>query len=227
MATSLNQAQVVKDYSEYVTRIARQVKRTLPANIETEDLISYGMTGLLEAWQRFDPNIGANFSTFSYYRIKGAIYDGLRSMGTLSRTEYKRQKFEDKAAAYRKDEESLKTQNLGKNPEDELLDMAKKVERMVTIYVTSMEMNDLCAIPDENAMQADEQLAKLELYEKMAMAIGKLSSTDQSIIRSYYFDDLSLEEVGRKLGLSKSWMCRKHAKAVEKLSDTFMALIKD
>src|SRR5271163_4087226 len=97
---NLNQKQLVEQYSEYVVRIAKQVKRTLSPNIETDDLIGYGMTGLIEAAERFDPTLGANFSTFSYYRIRGAIYDGLRVMGSLSRTEYKRQRFEEKASSY-------------------------------------------------------------------------------------------------------------------------------
>jgi RNA polymerase sigma factor for flagellar operon FliA len=227
MGLSIDQNQVVREYSDYVMRIARQVKRTLPPNVDTEDLVGYGMTGLLEAAQRFDPSLGANFSTFSYYRIKGAIYDGLRSMGTLSRSEYKKQKFEEKAQAYLKDCRDCPPNSLTTDPEHELNELARKVQRMVTIYVTSMESNELNAIPDEASMRADDQMARLQLYEKMSAAIGKLSSTDQEIIKSYYFDELSLEEVGKKLGLSKSWTCRKHAKAVEKLSDTFMAMIAD
>ena len=90
MSVTLSQKELVEQYSEYVVRIAKQVKRTLSPNIETDDLISYGMTGLIEAAERFDPSLGANFSTFSYYRIRGAIYDGLRVMGSLSRTEYRR-----------------------------------------------------------------------------------------------------------------------------------------
>jgi RNA polymerase sigma factor for flagellar operon FliA len=100
MSVALSQKELVEQYSEYVVRIAKQVKRTLSPNIETDDLISYGMTGLIEAAERFDPSVGANFSTFSYYRIRGAIYDGLRVMGSLSRTEYRRQRFDEKASAY-------------------------------------------------------------------------------------------------------------------------------
>ncbi len=61
----------------------------------------------------------------------------------------------------------------------------------------------------------------------MRAAIGKLSKSDQEIITAYYFEDKSLEEVGNGLGLSKSWTCRKHARAMEKLSDAFFTLIKD
>ncbi len=125
MNVAQNQRQLVEQYSEYVVRIAKQVKRTLSPNIETDDLIGYGMTGLIEAADRFNPSMGANFSTFSYYRIRGAIYDGLRVMGSLSRTEYKRQRFDEKATAYM-EAESTRPQSGTKTPAEELGSMAKK-----------------------------------------------------------------------------------------------------
>jgi RNA polymerase sigma factor for flagellar operon FliA len=229
MSVGLNQKQLVEQYSEYVVRIAKQVKRTLSPNIDTDDLISYGMTGLIEAAERFDPALGANFSTFSYYRIRGAIYDGLRVMGSLSRTEYRRQRFDEKATAYLESDSSRTSlgQRPKTSPEEELENMAKKVQRMVTIYVTAMDNKDLNALADDEAEDCGDRLARLELYEKMRAAIGKLSKSDQEIINAYYFEDKSLEEVGKRLGLSKSWTCRKHARAMEKLSDVFFALIKD
>jgi len=229
MAITLNQKALVEQYTEFVVRIAKQVKRTLSPNIETDDLISYGMTGLIEAADRFDPALGANFSTFSYYRIRGAIYDGLRVMGSLSRTEYRRQRFQEKASAYMESETGRTC--IGEKPkltsEEELMGMAKKVQRMISIYVTSLDDRDLGSLADEEIEDSSDRLARLELYEKMRAAIGKLSKSDQEIITAYYFEDKSLEEVGKRMGLSKSWTCRRHARAMEKLSDVFFELIKD
>ena len=73
--------QLIEQYGSFVRSIARQVKKSVSPRIELDDLIAYGMTGLLEAGERFDAKQGANFTTFSYYRIRGAIYDGLRGMG--------------------------------------------------------------------------------------------------------------------------------------------------
>jgi len=227
MALAHDQKKLVEQYSDYVVRIAKQVKRSLSPNVETDDLIGYGMTGLIEAAERYNPSLGANFSTFSFYRIRGAIYDGLRVMGSLSRTEYKRQRFDEKASAYMTGENRTKTSFAPLTAEEELQGMAKKVQRMVTIYVTALNEKDIQGIADEDLERADDRLARLELYEKMRAAIGKLSKSDQEIINSYYFEDKSLEEVGKRLGLSKSWTCRKHARAMEKLSDAFFDLIKD
>ena len=227
MALALEQKKLVEQYSDYVVRIAKQVKRSLSPNVETDDLIGYGMTGLIEAAERYNPSLGANFTTFSFYRIRGAIYDGLRVMGSLSRTEYKRQRFDEKACTYMMGESRSKSPISSNNPEEELQGMAKKVQNLVTIYVTALNEKDIHSIADDNVEQADNRMARLELYEKMRAAIGKLSKSDQEIINSYYFEDKSLEEVGKRLGLSKSWTCRKHAKAMEKLSDAFFALIRD
>ena len=227
MALAHDQKKLVEQYSDYVVRIAKQVKRSLSPNVETDDLIGYGMTGLIEAAERYNPSMGANFSTFSFYRIRGAIYDGLRVMGSLSRTEYKRQRFDEKASAYMMGENRSQTGLATPSAEEALVGMAKKVQRMVTIYVTALNEKDIQGIADEDLERADDRLARLELYEKMRAAIGKLSKSDQEIINSYYFEDKSLEEVGKRLGLSKSWTCRKHARAMEKLSDAFFDLIKD
>ncbi|HXW53713.1 MAG TPA: sigma-70 family RNA polymerase sigma factor [Myxococcota bacterium] len=229
MNRTLSHNDLVKQYSDYVVRIAKQIKRSLSPNIETDDLVGYGMTGLIEAAERFDPKMGANFSTFSYYRIRGAIYDGLRVMGSLSRTEYRRQRFDERASTYM--EGQMTHSVVGEKPkgsaEDELHNMAKKVQRIVSIYVTTLDEKDLNSLADEDAEDSSDRLARLELYEKMRAAIGKLSKSDQEIINAYYFENQSLEEVGKRLGLSKSWTCRKHARAMEKLSDLFFDLIKD
>src|SRR5690349_15607763 len=77
--------------------LAGKTKKTVAKEIDFEDLVEYGMIGLLEAADRYDPKFGANFMTFAYYRIRGAIYDGLRGMGWMSRSEYAKARFEERA----------------------------------------------------------------------------------------------------------------------------------
>src|SRR3954453_10408452 len=104
------------------------------------------MAGLLEAAERYDPKMGANFMTFSYYRIRGAIYDGLRGMGWVNRSEYQKIRFEERATAYLENMASRETVGGGdsKSVEDNIEDLANQVSQLVTIYVTSLEaMEDL------------------------------------------------------------------------------------
>jgi RNA polymerase sigma factor for flagellar operon FliA len=89
--------QLVEKHLSLVQAIARKVKKTLNASIEVDDLIGYGSKGLVEAAERFDARHGVAFTTFAYYRIRGAMYDGLRAMGWYSRADYARYRAEERA----------------------------------------------------------------------------------------------------------------------------------
>src|SRR4051812_46083884 len=96
-ADPLDRRALAEQYIPYVRSIAGKIKKTVAKEIDFEDLVEYGMIGLLEAADRYDPKFGANFMTFAYYRIHGAIYDGLRGMGWMSRSEYAKARFEERA----------------------------------------------------------------------------------------------------------------------------------
>src|SRR5215831_15232385 len=99
MLSEAERSRLVDENLAYVRALAAQIKEQLPAEIEYQELVAYGTQGLLEAARRFDPRGGATFSTYAYYRIRGAIFDGLRQMGWLSRGAY-RHRTEDKLASY-------------------------------------------------------------------------------------------------------------------------------
>lgn len=211
---------LVEQFTPFVRSIAKQVKKSLSSVIELDDLIGYGMAGLLEAAERYDPKHGANFSTFSYYRVRGAIYDGLRGMGWVSRHEYQKIRFGERATAYL---ENVATRESGasgvrKSSEDNIEDLASQVNQLVTIFVTSLEGMGDSQFEDKGALRQDDRLQDQQMKQFMKSALLKLPQEDQELIRLYYFKDLSLEEVGDKIGLSKSWTCRRHAQIIEKLS---------
>src|SRR6516164_7092955 len=91
---------LVEQHLPLVHAVARKVKRTLNAAVDLEDLVGYGSKGLVEAAERFDARQGVAFSTFAYYRIRGAMYDGLRTMGWYSRADYARYRAEERANEY-------------------------------------------------------------------------------------------------------------------------------
>lgn len=212
-----NRNGLVNKYTSYVTSIARKVKRSLSPQIELDDLVSYGMTGLFEAADRFDASRGANFTTFSYYRIRGAIYDGLRGMGWVSRNEYQKIRFEEKATAY------LESANYGYRPankgsEADLEKMASQVRSLITIFITSIEGVSESELIDTQTKRQDTVLERKEILQLLKTAVESLPQADQRIIKEYYFKEKSLEETGKVLGLSKSWTSRRHAQVIEKLS---------
>lgn len=224
----LAKKELIEQYTPFVRGIAAKIKKGLAKNIEFDDLIAYGMTGLLEAAERYDPKMGANFMTFSYYRIRGAIYDGLRGMGWVNRTEYQKIRFEERATAYLENMASREVVGGGDNKsvEDNIEELAQQVSQLVTIYVTSLEAMEDLQVEDKERMPLDERFADVEMKKHVAEAIARLPEADRELIQMYYFKELSLQEVGNRLGLSKSWTSRRHAQAVDRLTKIMQELVK-
>lgn len=221
--------ELVKKYGSYVQGIARKIKRTLSSQIEYDDLVSYGMKGLFEAAERFDPTRGANFTTFSYYRIRGAIYDGLRGMGWVNRSEYQKIRFEERANQYletKANERLHRPGSIGRKQEDEINELGQQVSHLVTIFITSMENIAEDELEDKQTQKQDSLVEEKQMQALLGTALQKLPEKDRKLIELYYFKAMSLEEVGKQLGLSKSWTCRKHATVIEHLGKIMRQLLK-
>lgn len=213
---------IIQQYTPYVRSIAGKIKKTLAKEIEFEDLVEYGMIGLLEAAERFDADMGANFMTFAYYRIRGAIYDGLRGMGWMSRSEYARVRVEEKANTYMEQQaaEAATAPALKegeKAPEQKSAEFISQMSNLAAIYITTLDGMEGLQVKDENAIQADDTLGNEQARLLVGKAISKLNEQERMLLDLYYYRDMSLQEVGEKLGLSKSWTSRLHARVIEKL----------
>jgi RNA polymerase sigma factor for flagellar operon FliA len=225
----LAKKELIEQYTPFVRSIAAKVKKGIAKNIEFDDLIAYGMTGLLEAAERFDPKMGANFMTFSYYRIRGAIYDGLRGMGWVSRTEYQKIRFEERATQYLENMSSREVVggDTNKSVEDNIEALANQVSQLVTIYVTSLEAMEDLQVEDKERQPSDERFADLEMKGHVREAMRRLPDADREIIQLYYFKEHSLQEVGNQLGLSKSWTSRRHAQAIDRLTQVLQEILRE
>ena len=91
---------LIQQHLGLVQSLARKLRKQITARIEFDDLVGYGSKGLIEAAERFDPSHGASFTTFAYYRVRGAMLDGLRTMGWYSRADYARYRAEERANQY-------------------------------------------------------------------------------------------------------------------------------
>ncbi len=225
----LDKTKLVEQYTPFVRSIAAKIKKTLAKNIEFDDLISYGMAGLLEAADRYDPKFGANFMTFSYYRVRGAIYDGLRGMGWVNRTEYQKIRFEERATQYLENHANRQSVGGGdhNSAEANLEQLADQVSQLVTIYVTSLEGLEDIQIEDKGQQPLDARFADLEMKDHVRDALMRLPDAERKLITLYYFKEMSLQEVGNELGLSKSWTSRRHAQAIEKLSRILQDILRE
>lgn len=230
----LDRRLLAEQYMPYVHSIANKVKKSVAREVPFEDLVEYGMIGLLEAADRFDPSQGATFMTFAYYRIRGAIYDGLRGMGWMSRSEYARARFEERANHYL----SELAEHDGQTPpgppgsdnaglpkaaspasalEHVVSNLASAVHGLAAVYVTTMDSAQLALIKDDRTPAAEEALALDQARTLVRDTIRKLSAQERELLEMYYYKDMSLQDVGAKLGLSKSWTSRLHARVIEKL----------
>jgi RNA polymerase sigma factor for flagellar operon FliA len=216
---------LVEQHLPLVQSIAGKLKRTLGRTIEFEDLMAYGTKGLLEAAERFDPTLGASFGTFAYYRVRGAMLDGLRSMGWYSRADYARYRAEERANQYLQNqserETAAKQSGAKDSPASALESIAEILGGVATIHITSLEA--AAAVADERLPPPDADIARVQDRARVREALARLPEKERTLLEMYYFGDKNLGEAGAALGLSKSWACRLHARAV----DLLRAALKD
>lgn len=206
---------LIEKYLPYATSIAAKVVRTLSTDIDFDDVLCNARLGLLEAAERFDPTHKVDFKTFAYYRIRGAIYDGLRKTGWLPRSLYSKIKFEKAANDY------LETQNSGSSAEfleRELKDVKESMNALAGVYVMSVDAAEDLELQDKTADKEIEQKAEFHRVKNMICNfIESLPDKERKLIKMYYFRGMTLEEAGEALGLSKSWTSRLHARSLELL----------
>ncbi len=206
--------QILEKYGPYVRSLAGQVRKQFNAQFEMDELVAWGQVGLLEASERFDPKVGANFLTFAHYRIKGAIYDGLRKMGVLKGSDARSAALSERANAYMG---NLSDRDKGgRGLEDDVQEISSAVTGLAMVFATSLEGTEGLQISD-GSMPADEKLEIEQLKRRVRAAIEKLPEKERKLLQGYYFQNKTLEEAGAEIGQSKSWASRLHARAVETL----------
>jgi RNA polymerase sigma factor for flagellar operon FliA len=226
MRTTAKERQLLVDSNiPFVRSIAAKVKEQLPREIEFDDLVSYGMQGLLEAAQRYDAQHGTAFTTFAYYRVRGAIFDGLRGMGWLPRGEYARLRFEERAGSYlgnlgdrdageRADGDPGQAGDL----EEHVRSIADALGGVAAIFITTLDARrDLESAQD--GAGAAEALEERERSRTIRQALATLPEKERRLLELYYYEDRSLNDAGQALGLSKSWASRLHARAIGLLKE--------
>ena len=226
------QDQLVEQHLHLVHSIAAKLKRRLGKTMEPGDLVGYGTQGLIEAANKFDPKQGTAFGTFAYYRIRGAIFDGMRTMGWYSRGDYARFRAEERANEYmaaasereatdKAAQSARLTQGKSEdNSEDKsevLAEIAEILSGVATVHITSIEAAR--DAPDDRFQAPDEAALEAEGRDRVRAALTKLPEKERRLMELYYFADMKLEEAGKKLGLSKSWASRLHSRAVHTLRE--------
>ena len=208
---------ILEKYGPYVRSLAATVRKQFNSQIEMDELMAYGQVGLLEAAERFDPKVGANFLTFAHYRIKGAIFDGLRQMGILTRTPndawVRREAALNDLVQTASDDE---LENPATSVDDEIQTIEKFVDSLIPAYLLSLSEENAPDVADSR----DLPNVAVEFKETMQIVretVNELPEKEKEIIESLYFKHLSTTELAKQMGVNKSWVSRLHSKAVNRL----------
>lgn len=212
---------LVEQHRSYVRAIAVGILAKMPPHIELEELISCGNLGLVKAASRYDPRRGVSFTTFSYYYIRGAIYDEIRKMGFFSRRDYEKIKLVANLNDVMQtvvDEQQSETEHRAIALEDEIAQLQAEVGALIPTYLLSLSSCSEAVLnqPDTNAVEA---LEKQELVHYTMQLLKELPDEDKDIIEEIYFKNRTAASVAEERGLSRSWLSRLHSRAIDRLRE--------
>ncbi|HWA68141.1 MAG TPA: RNA polymerase sigma factor WhiG [Mycobacteriales bacterium] len=222
---------LILHYSPLVKYVAGRVGVGLPPNIEQADLVSYGIFGLIDAIEKFDISRAIKFETYAISRIKGAIIDELRAIDWIPRSvRYKAREVEKAYAAlesrlHRTPTEAEVAGELG-IALDELHAIFSQVSFVNVIALDELlnvggERGDKLSLVDTlEDTKAEDPVAVFETEETkylLARAINTLPEREKIVVTLYYYEGLTLAEIGQVLGVTESRICQMHTKAVLQL----------
>ena len=213
-----NTKQLIEDGQALVHSLASKVSRNVPMRVEMDDLIAYGQLGLAEAAREYDPAHGTQFTTFAYYRVRGAIYDGLSKMSWTSRARYNRIRYEQQARETMERECKL---NSGNSLDDDARWFRGLTDKLAVVYLASGGRDDEQGSGDafEDPQESPATVAaRRDMVDRLSQVIEKLPTAEKRLIQATYFEGCTLQEAATKLGISKSWASRMHAKILEHLA---------
>jgi len=229
MGDTLSREEIVKKHLDLVSYIANRLAVGLPEWVDKRDLVSAGVIGLIDAANNFDPSRGIKFETYAKARIRGAIIDELRSLDWIPRsTRAKSREIEQCIGNLAK--------KLNRFPTDEEVadelgwDMDKYYKALGQVSVTTLlsldemigvtssgapvKRGDVLASPEGSAL---DRMTRKELLETVARILGELTEQERLVIALYYYEELTLREIGMVLNVTESRVSQVHTTAILKL----------
>jgi RNA polymerase sigma factor for flagellar operon FliA len=236
--TAENREEVIIRYSPMIKYVANRIAMRLPPHIEVDDLISVGVLGLMDAISKYDSSRGAKFKTYAEFRVRGAILDELRAMDWVPRS------IRQKASSVDKVVQSLQVK-LSRSPEDQEVakEMGISLEQFhntlnETKSIPVFSLDDLGIAKDSGEQQSlldclagksdadpQTQIRLIELKEIIAKAIDSLPEKERLMVSLYYYEELTMKEIGAVLEITESRVSQIHSKAVYRLRTKLKAII--
>lgn len=227
--------QIIEEYISLVKYIASRVMFGKNKYMEYEDLVSYGMIGLMDAINKYDSSKGMKFSSYASIRIKGAMIDELRKNRPISKGAM------DKLNKYNKAIEELQSSLLREPTNIEIADYlgitmneVAEIENYINyismvslesvIFSDDEDINLMGIVEDKTSPSPDSYLENKEKLEILTKAIELLKEKDRMILNLYYYEGLTLKEIGKVLEVSESRVCQLHSRAIRNLRDCMKKL---
>lgn len=223
------------EYFSLVKIVAKKLATRLPASVEYDDLVSAGLIGLMQAIERFKPEKGFKFKTYAEFRIRGAMIDELRTQDWCPKgMRQKAKQFERiceklrlKKGRRATDKELCNALHLSKDKYDQLVRDVNTLEQMnLAGYVRSGGDEDRTQTTIElvadthEGINPFEEASRHDVREKIEKGLRHLPETERQVLALYYFEDLNLKEIGKRLELSESRVCQLHSKAIAQLKQS-------
>jgi RNA polymerase sigma factor for flagellar operon FliA len=219
---------LIMEYAPLVKYIANRIAMRLPPHIEVNDLINAGVIGLIDAIEKFDPGKEVKFKTYAEIRIKGAILDELRSMDWIPRSIRKvinklvnaYHELEQQLGRPAKDEEIAELLGLQMEEFYRLLKHsagAPLISLDVMVDHEDKRRDILSCLVDPKSTDAFGVLGLNELKDAIAGAIDDLPEKEKQVVALYYYDELTMKEIGEVLDLTESRVSQIHTKAILRL----------
>lgn len=227
--------EVVKKYIPLVKYIASRVIVGKSKYIQYEDLVSYGMIGLMDAFTKFDDKKGMKFSTYASIRIKGSMIDEIRKISPISKGAM------DKLNNYNQTVDFLQKKYLREPTSEEIAkELGIKIEEIGEIenyinYISVVSLEDMIftedddiplmgTIEDKKSPSPESSLEEKEQLEYLEQAINMLNEKDKTILSLYYYEGLTLKEIGVVLSITESRVCQIHSRAIVHLRKNMQEL---
>jgi RNA polymerase sigma factor FliA len=225
---------LILHYSALVKFVAGRIRAGLPRNVDAADLISYGTFGLIDAIDKFDLDRGYKFETYAVNRIKGAILDELRALDWVPRSVRSRAREIQRSLAELEHamQRTPTDEELASHMEMPLDDLQSALGEMSNLGFVALDellnpgerdsssMGDLLA--DPRALDPSGSFERDETRYMLADAVNRLGDRERLVITLYYYEGLTLAEIGQVLGVTESRVCQIHTKSVMSLRNRLM-----
>jgi RNA polymerase sigma factor for flagellar operon FliA len=222
---------LILTYAPLVKFVAGRLGSGLPAHVDEGDLVSYGLLGLIGAIERYDPDRDVKFETYAIARIKGSIIDELRAMDWVPRSvrararDIERAIGELEAESGRAPSEEEIAAKLGVSQDElneDLLEISRSsIAALDELWTISSSGSDQVAlidtIEDTQGPEPQAALAQTEMREALGEAIARLPEREKLVVTLYYYEELTLREIGEVLGVTESRVSQLHTKAILRL----------